>query len=160
MLRHCMKTIVGVAGIVLSLAISVSTFAQEEKEANISKFMRAKLGHSQKLIEALALEDYEQLAKNAQATSLLTQAEIWQVLQTPEYLQHSTEFRRAADALTEAAKKKNLDGAALAYVDMTLKCVNCHKYVRRAKMAANERNLPPIALIPTSTPSPLPRSKP
>lgn len=141
-------------GLVLLLAFSVSAVAQDDKDTNISKFMRAKLNHSQKLIEALALEDYDELAKSSQAMSLLSQAEIWQVLQTPEYLQHSTEFRRAADALTEAAKKKNLDGASLAYVDMTLKCVNCHKYVRRAKMAAIDRNTAPIVL------NLLPRSKP
>lgn len=138
---------------VMALLIGVtSAVAQDDREANISKFMKAKLSHSQKLIEALTLEDYDQMAKSAQEMSLLSQAELWQVLQTPEYLQHSTEFRRAANTLTEAAKKKNLDGAALAYVDMTLKCVNCHKYVRRAKMAAVERKLPSlVASLPATS---------
>jgi cytochrome c556 len=57
-------------------------------------------------------------------------------LQTPEYSQRSAEFRRAADALTEAARKRNLDGATLAYVDVTTKCVSCHKYVRGVRIAA------------------------
>ena len=51
------------------------------------------------------------IAKTSQAMSLLSQATNWQVLQTEEYLQQSRDFRRAADASTEAAKKKNLDGA-------------------------------------------------
>jgi cytochrome c556 len=55
------------------------------------------------------------------------------VLQTPEYHDRSMEFRRSADAMTEAARKKNLEGAALAYVDVTMKCVACHKYVRQVK---------------------------
>ena len=50
-------------------------------------------------------------------------------------MEHSVEFRRTADAITAAAKKKNLDGAALAYVDMTMKCVNCHKYVRGVRIS-------------------------
>ena len=29
---------------------------------------------------------------------------------------------------------KNLDGAALSYVDMTLMCVKCHQHVRETKM--------------------------
>ena len=31
-----------------------------------------------------------------------------------------------------------LEAAALGYVDVTLKCVNCHKYVRKARMAGLE----------------------
>jgi cytochrome c556 len=75
------------------------------------------------------------IAKNSQAMSLLSLETNWQVLQTAEYLDRSKEFRRTADALTQAAKKKNLDGAALAYVQLTMNCINCHKYVRDVRTA-------------------------
>ena len=39
-------------------------------------------------------------------------------------------FRRALETLTQKAKAKNLDGATLAYVDMTVTCVRCHQYCR------------------------------
>ena len=42
----------------------------------------------------------------------------------------SREFRRACESLRSAAKDKNLDGAALAWMEVTLKCIQCHKYVR------------------------------
>jgi hypothetical protein len=109
-------------------------------------FMRAKLDHSQKMLEALAMEDFNGMAKESQALSLLSLAASWQVLQTPEYAQQSLEFRRAADAVHNAAEKKNLDGAALAYVQMTMKCVNCHKYVRGVRMAAAEPRASTIRL--------------
>ena len=128
------------AVVVLAFAGVSGVLGQEPRET-LSLFMRAKLGHSQKILEALTTEDFDQIAKHSQEISLLSQAEAWQVFQTPEYLQQSVEFRRSADALTDAAKKKSLDGAALAYVDMTLKCVNCHKYVRKVKTAALERPL-------------------
>ena len=98
-------------------------------------FMRLKLDHSQKVLEGLALEDFELVAKHSQQISLLTQDETWQVFQTLEYRHHSAEFQRIADELTKQARKKNLDGAALAYVQMTMSCVNCHKYVRGVRMA-------------------------
>lgn len=106
---------------------------------DVHDFMRLKLDHSQKVLEGIALEDFATIAKHSQAISLLSQEANWRVLQTPDYLQHSAEFRRAADALTAAANKKNLDGAALAYVDLTMKCINCHKYVRGVRMAKLER---------------------
>src|SRR6187549_2589283 len=104
----------------------------------VAVFMKAKLKHSQEVLKGLATEDFDLIAKNAQAMSLLCEDENWMVLQTPEYRERSTEFRRSVDAVTEAAKKKNLEGAALGYVDVTLKCVNCHKYVRKVRMARLE----------------------
>ena len=110
----------------------------DQPPEKVSKYMRAKLVHSQKLLEALALEDFEQMIKHSQDLKLLSQESIWNVLQTEQYVQHSTDFRRRTDALTAAAKKKNLDGAALAYVELTLNCVQCHKYVRDTRMGKVE----------------------
>ncbi len=125
------------------IAIAVVVFgclgawwAEARQRDEVSEFMRLKLDHSQRVLEGLALEDFQMLAKHSQEISLLSQASSWRVLQTPEYLQYSAEFRRTADALTEAARNKNLDGAALRYVDLTLKCVNCHKYVRGVRVAS------------------------
>ena len=131
------STVVAVAAVAaLVLPFAAFPSANRAQEPNkVSEFMRAKLVHSQKVLEGLAMENFDQITKNAQDLSLLSQAATWQVLQTPEYRDRSTEFRRSADALAEAAKKKNLEGAALAYVDMTMKCVNCHKYVRQVRMA-------------------------
>ena len=102
---------------------------------DLKVFMDAKLEHSQKLLKGLTLQDFKAIKKEAQELSLLSRASTWQVLQTEDYIQHSREFRRAADDIRAAAEKNNLDGAALAYVDMTMSCVRCHKYVRGVKMA-------------------------
>jgi hypothetical protein len=102
--------------------------------------MRAKLEHSQKVLEGLTTEDFDMIAKGAGQMEVLSQEAAWQVLQTPEYRLQSGEFRRAVRGLKDAAAKKNLEGAALAYVEVTLKCVRCHAYVRHARSAdAGER---------------------
>ncbi len=74
--------------------------------------------------------------------SLLSLAETWQVFETPEYVEYSRKFRNAADALTEAAKEKNLDEATMAYNQVTTQCVECHKYMRDMRMAGLERDVP------------------
>ena len=109
-----------------------------QAQDNVAVFMRAKLNHSQQVLKGLATEDYDLIAKHSQAMSLLCEDELWSVLQTPEYRARSAEFQRSVDAVTEAARKKNLEAAALGYVDVTLKCVNCHKYVRKVRMARLE----------------------
>jgi hypothetical protein len=99
--------------------------------ANQAKsFMHLKLEQAQKAMEAIALEDFEGISKSAQRIALLTEDENWQVMQTVDYRRHSDDFRRAARLMSECADKKNLDGAVLAYVQMTMQCVHCHKHVR------------------------------
>lgn len=99
----------------------------------VAGFMRAKLAHSQNVLEGLTTEDYDLIEKGAQELALASLDSNWQVLQTEDYARQSAEFRRACGSLRDAAKAKNLDGAALAWMDVTLKCVQCHKYVRDAQ---------------------------
>jgi hypothetical protein len=126
------------AFIVLSgfiIATSRSAPPETKSKETLRDYMQLKLTHSQEILKGLALEDYGAIAKNAQDLSTLSRGETWNVMQTEEFLQHSAEFRRAADAMRDAAKKKNIDGAALAYMETTMKCVNCHKYVRGVRIA-------------------------
>ncbi|MCA9102221.1 MAG: hypothetical protein R3C10_08760 [Pirellulales bacterium] len=119
-----------------TFAVSAQQEDDDPQRDRLSTFMQVKLKMSQEVLAGLAMEDYDKIAKNSRDISLLTQAESWQVLQTPEYNQQSLEFRRAVDKITAAAREKDLDAATLAYLDMTLKCVNCHKYLRGVKFAA------------------------
>jgi len=147
-------TVFTALAVVLAGVLLAAAPQQPPSETNqVGEFMRAKLHHSQKLLEGLSMEKYNLIAKHSQAMSLLSQASNWQVLQTPEYRQRSTEFRRSVDALTEAAKQHNLDGATLAFVQVTMKCVSCHKYVRSVRMAKLDLPLE----VDTITASTLPR---
>ena len=126
------------AALLIALSCWITTYSaagEGQVKNEVRQFMRKKLDHSQKLLEAVVIEDFDAISTESQKLSLLSQEASWKVLQTEDYVQHSKEFRRAADAITQAARKKNLDGAALAYVDLTMKCVNCHKYVRGVRIA-------------------------
>jgi hypothetical protein len=107
------------------------------------QFMHRKLEHSQKVLEGIVVEDFDLIEKNARNLNLLSQAAEWQILPSAEYRGHSEEFRRTTETLAKAAREKNLDGAALAYVQLTLNCVNCHKYVRTFPL--DERRKPVTA---------------
>lgn len=98
--------------------------------------MRKKLEYSQKLLEALALQDYGGVIRNADELMTLSKKAEWKVMQTPQYELYSNDFRRTLGEMTASAKDKNIDGVALKYVEMTLACVKCHKHVREVRMAA------------------------
>lgn len=127
------------AGTVLACLLTPLALSQRPDKPDVKDFMRGKLTHMQKVLEGITTEDYDLIRKDANQLVLLSHAAEWRVLMTPEYQQHSAEFRRTAQSVVDAAKKKNLDGAALAYVDMTMKCVTCHKYVRSVRMASAPR---------------------
>lgn len=125
-------------------ALGVFAFAQPKDPDAVQKIMRAKLEHSQEILEGVATEDFDAIKKNAQSLALLSQAAGWQVYQTPDYQQYSADFRRIADSLVEKAEKKNLDGAALDYMRLTMSCVQCHKYIRGVRITKAEPELIPI----------------
>jgi hypothetical protein len=100
----------------------------------VSEIMREKLKHAQKVLEGVALQDFKKIGKSADELLLLTKEEEWKVFRTPDYENHSNEFRRNVQGLIKSAKDENLDACALAYVEMTLTCVKCHKYVREVRM--------------------------
>jgi cytochrome c556 len=119
----------------LALLVSVPSLSGDDKESTkVGKLMRKKLDNAQKVLEGLALEDYDKIIKHSEELMDISKAVEWHVHKTPQYEVRSNEFRRALETLIEKAKEKNLDGVSLSYVEMTLSCVKCHKYVRKIGM--------------------------
>jgi cytochrome c556 len=108
---------------------------QQLSQQKLQELMRRKLERSQKVLEGIALNDFEKIADGAADLIQISKAAEWRVLKTPQYEVHSNDFRSSGQTLIQSAKGKNLDGAALAYVELTLTCVKCHKHVREVRMA-------------------------
>ena len=94
--------------------------------------MQSKLEHSKNILEGLTREDFGAISKGAKAMRGLTALEGWFRADTPRYKAQLNAFWLANDALIQAADEKNVDAATLAYTQLTISCVNCHKQVRAA----------------------------
>ena len=105
----------------------------------ITSLMQLKLDKSKAILEALALEDYKAIASNSRSLRLLSLESGWNVIQTPEYTKQSSEFKRATDLITEAAEKKDLGRATLGYVALTVRCVECHIYLRQQRSGKSKQ---------------------
>ena len=119
--------------IALALFVALAAVPTRAQKPTTSQIMKLKLTHAQKILEGIAREDFDSIGSNAQALSLLSHESNWRVFQTVEYNEYSADFRRVAGRVQRHAKEKNLDAAALDYVQLTVNCVNCHKYVRSAR---------------------------
>jgi len=122
-------------GVVLALVVGNYLVAQPKSLSPTKQFMRQKLERTQHVLEGIAMEDFELIAKNAGKLGAMSREASWRAFDSPEYVRFSDNFRRDVDALTKAAAGRNLDGATLAYVRMTMSCVECHKFVRGKKVA-------------------------
>jgi hypothetical protein len=98
------------------------------------ELMRAKLKHSQAVLEGLALADFKRIGAAADELVQVSQgAEFLNAYKSREYEIQVQLFRRSAETVSRKAKDRNLDGVTLAYLDMTLSCVKCHQHTRDTK---------------------------
>jgi len=124
------KTIASLAllGVLFSALL---VWGQKTEEQEGSFWMKKKLEFSQHILTGLATSDFDQIAKSATSMNNLSQIEKWTRRTNAEaYRTQLRVFRFANEELVRQANKKNIDGAALAFSQLTLSCVNCHKVMR------------------------------
>ncbi len=129
MWRFCL--VLAFSTLVIFISSRYAVVCQEPGDAKTSTFMRLKLEPTKGVLEGIALADFAMITKNAGTIRNLMLDEGWMVKQTVDYRRQSDEFRKAVDQLRVAADAKNIDGATLAYIQMTLRCVQCHQSLRK-----------------------------
>ena len=125
------KTLIVLAAAALA---ALPTAGHGYQKKAVEELMQKKLDRSQKLLAGIALNDFDEIRKNAEDLLDISKVAEWRVLKTPRYELFSNEFQRNAEEIIKAARARNLDGATVGYVDMTLTCVKCHKHVREVRM--------------------------
>jgi hypothetical protein len=100
----------------------------------MKQVMRSKLDHSQRILEAVVTSNWPLLDRESREMTLVVRNPAWFSLATPEYHRHSEAFLRASDDLIEAAKLRDLESASLGFIALTTSCVNCHRYLARARI--------------------------
>ena len=118
--------VLALASIALGIGSAVLLSQEDPKE----RLMAAKSGYAHRLLDAIIEEDFETIRDQAFRLKAVAETADWNVVETPQYVRQSDAFIHATDRLVEAARNENGDAAALAYMDITLKCVHCHRYLR------------------------------
>jgi hypothetical protein len=139
--------------VIVALTLGVATLVghgEEPKkddpkadEKKVKELMHKKLEASQKVLEGLATNDLDKVAKNAEELARIRKEASFRIIPTAEYDLWSDEFTRSVESIKKAAKDKNLEQAKLSYLGMTLSCFNCHTYVRDQKRVSADTNLMP-----------------
>lgn len=101
----------------------------------LREYMRVKLEASNLVLEGLCTDDSKLVERGARKLHEMSTSERWRVINDPMYRQFSADFREITQQLVEAAEKKNLDRAALKWMDATMGCIECHRFVRGIRIA-------------------------
>jgi multidrug efflux pump subunit AcrA (membrane-fusion protein) len=117
----------------------------EGQTAQTKQVMQQKLAQSQQLLAAVVTSNWTTLTQRTQTLESLTRQPGWQFLQTTEYRSYTTAFEKATQALAAAAQQRDQRAAATAYNQLVSSCVECHRYVARARIAVD------LPAIPRST---------
>jgi cytochrome c556 len=122
----------GVLSIVMLLLAAVAASAQT---ARTGQLMREKLGHAQRLLQALTTSDYAMLDRESVALSRLADSPRWAELKTPDLRIYTDNFLKAVGDLAAAAKRRDLDAAAVHYNTLVTACYQCHRHLKDARIA-------------------------
>jgi hypothetical protein len=123
--------VVAVAG--LSIGPATADEKKVDKKKAASVWMTRKLEVAQTILRGLTEADFELIQKEAGKMQLVNYLEEWDRGDAPEYKRQLRYFEDANKQLTRQAKNKNINGATLAYTQLTLSCVQCHNLIRDLK---------------------------
>ena len=112
------------------VVIFVVSGARTPPELPTQTIMKGKLRHAQSALKGVVKADFPGIEADAKVLEQFSKMDGWMKLQTSEYQRYSEAFRRTVRSMAQHARDKNLDGCTLNYVQMTMACVECHKYVR------------------------------
>ncbi len=137
------RPIIIVGGLLLVGAVAMVVLPQarlpaqqdqaENKAAEAKAWMQKKLEFSQRILAGLALADFEKIRKNAENMNFIDYFEKWSHAERRDYRQQLEMFEHANQELILQATRKNLEGATLAFNQLTVSCVQCHKIIRDNK---------------------------
>jgi hypothetical protein len=99
-------------------------------EKPMSFWMKSKLNLSKSSLESLTKGDFEKLEKDAEQMRLIGKLEGFVRRTNPTYKSHLHAFDLANQELARQAKRRNAEGAALAFNQLTSSCVACHVMLR------------------------------
>ena len=113
---------------------------QEQAEAKTTEkyssgWMKLKLEYSQNLLAGIAKSDFDSIVQNAEGMRGLTMVEEFIRGKKPGYSLQLEIFKDANSEMIKQAQHGNLEGTALAFTQLTLSCVNCHKRIREEPKA-------------------------
>jgi hypothetical protein len=96
----------------------------------VSFWMEKKLQYTQDILRGLVIGDLDDVADKAEQMRRLSKVEGWIRSGKSGYKAQLQAFELANSEILRNARADRLDGATLAFQQLTVSCVSCHKILR------------------------------
>ena len=134
-----MKNVRNLLLFVVVLCTYTPSFAeapQEQKESTVpekttSYWMKAKMDYSSAILAAMASGDFGQVEKSADQMLKLGKVEGFIRKNNQDYRKQLKEFERVLKNLKNESQKKDMEGVAKQFGQLTFSCVRCHQILRK-----------------------------
>jgi hypothetical protein len=129
-------TILACGVLVASIRPTMADDKPDPSTEKASAWMKQKLELSQNILSGLTKGDFEAVELNAQRMNIVNYLEKWAAADKPEYADYKRQlsyFEMANREILRQSRAKNVEGATLAYNQLTVSCVQCHQVVRKTK---------------------------
>ncbi len=112
---------------------------KDEPDHSLTRFMRQKLQASSLILEGLCTEDLKRVSEGSVTLMKMSHEEKWRVSNDIMYRRYSTEFIHSVEELQKEAEDNNMDGTSMAWVNVTMKCLKCHEWVRNTVLVDSNK---------------------
>lgn len=102
----------------------------EQAKKPVSFWMEKKLEYTQDIFRGLVSGDLDEVAEKSEKMRVLSRVEGWIRRGKPGYRAQLQAFELANSEILRNARADKIDGATLAYQQLTVSCVSCHKILR------------------------------
>lgn len=125
--------VVSTSALAMAVLTAGSRQDQDPDENAIQRrdLMRTKLMFSQNIVEGLSVRNFNLIREGAQEIDAVMRAVLVGPQDHLEYKRMAQELRMATDNLVRAADSGNLEASALRYFELTLRCIDCHEFLRK-----------------------------
>ncbi|MDX1926744.1 MAG: hypothetical protein SFV81_09510 [Pirellulaceae bacterium] len=106
------------------------------EERPMSFWMAQKIEHSKKILEALTKEDFALVEDEANHLRTLGKIEGFVRRKDQAYRRYQQSFDSSLLEIAAQAKEQNVEGAVLAFNQLTTSCIACHKILRANAVVA------------------------
>lgn len=113
-----------------TVSLGQESFPKESPEQPMSVWMAKKIEYSKAILEALTAGRYDDIEKHAEQMRMIGKVEGFVRGRSPSYKAHLQTFDLATRELKRQAAAKNIEGATLAFHQLTTSCVTCHQTLR------------------------------
>lgn len=107
-------------------------------ERPMSFWMAQKIEYSKRILEALTKEDFAKVEAEAKQLRTLGKIEGFVRRKDPTYTRHQQSFDSSLVEIAAQAQEQNVEGAVLAFNQLTTSCIACHKTLRAPTVASKD----------------------